>query len=643
MKDKQELNLSSKVVLVNMPIVTSQTPSLGLSVLKSELDARGIGCSVRYFNIDYAERVGLDILLDLEQLPTAQLVGDWIFSENLWGKDSSRDQEYIEQVLKDRANEHPHHDNRCVSDDVLSGIWYCRSVVDEFIDHCVDAVDWSQVKVVGFTSMFQQHMASLALARRLKADFPHLIIAFGGANCASDMGRVLMEKFDFVDAVCLGMGEHVFGDFVTALLSNKTPYNDKNFLIRGSIPSLPQIAVKPENMNNIPFPNFDDFFEQRVDQSSLSDEHLSMMVETSRGCWWGQKHHCTFCGLNNETMNYRFKSAERAMEEFVYLTKKYGDYTKTIAVVDNIIPMDYLRTFLPKLRDSSLSLDIFYETKANLRKEHLKLYRDAGLNIIQPGIESFSNRLLKMMKKGITGLQNVQFLKWCREFGVRPVWNYLAGFPGEVANDHYQQLEWFPLLSHFTPPDVSWIRIDRFSPYHSNPSQYGIKSLRPFSAFKFLYPEFTDEERARVAYYFIGDYEVAHDMFSYSEKVNRAVHQWQDAFEYSALFYFDDEDTLTIVDDRDCAVKEQIKLTGVDRWLYLECDQIRSISKLKSKVLERYPEAVNSIEERLQRLLDLKVMLVDDDKYLSLAVSIEHEYFPPQHTWDKVASNFSPA
>ncbi|NVK87692.1 MAG: RiPP maturation radical SAM protein 1 [Gammaproteobacteria bacterium] len=624
------------VALVNMPIVTSQTPSLGLSLLKAELEQRSIASVIHYLNIDFAEKVGLEVLADLETLPTAQLVGDWIFSASLWGEDEARDRQYIEQVLKDQSNEHPHHDNRCISDEMLQRILVCRAQVESFLEECLLKIDWSRYKIVGFTSMFQQHMAALAFAKRLKAAHPDIIIVFGGANCADDMGRAVIENFDFVDAVSLGMAEQVFAEFVSAILQGKTPNSYQDFVIRGNIASWPQAQKSPENMNTVPFPNFDDFFFQRVDQSTLPDERLSMMVETSRGCWWGQKHHCTFCGLNNATMNYRFKSAERAMDEFLYLTERYGQYTSTVAVVDNIIPMDYMRSFLPMLRDSELKLDIFYETKANLKKEHLQLYRDAGLNIIQPGIESFSDRLLKLMKKGITGLQNVQFLKWCREFGVRPVWNYLAGFPGEVAEDHYQQLKWFPLLSHLYPPDVSWIRIDRFSPYHSNPEQYGIKNLRPFSAFEYLYPGLAPEQRARVAYYFIGEYEVAEEMFEYSNQVNDAVNHWKDEFEWSSLFYFDSEELLTIVDDRDCAVQSKYQLSGLARWLYLQCDHIRNLDKLTDEAIELgLSQDAQEVSQSLQELVNNRLMLVDNHKYLALAVSIEYEYFPPQHTWQR--------
>ena len=43
------------------------------------------------------------------------------------------------------------------------------------------------------------------------------------------------------------------------------------------------------------------------------------------------------------------------------------------------------------------------------------------------------------MKKGVSGLQNIQLLKWCKEIGVEPLWNFLLGFPGESPDDYRQK------------------------------------------------------------------------------------------------------------------------------------------------------------------------------------------------------------
>ena len=116
----------------------------------------------------------------------------------------------------------------------------------------------------------------------------------------------------------------------------------------------------------------------------------------------------------------------------MYLVERYGQYTRRLSATDNIIPMKYFQDFLPTLAQLGLKLDIFYETKANLKDEQLRLYAMAGLNHIQPGIESFSTPVLKLnAPKGTSALQNIRLLRQCKEHGIRAYWNYIFGFPGE--------------------------------------------------------------------------------------------------------------------------------------------------------------------------------------------------------------------
>lgn len=128
-------------------------------------------------------------------------------------------------------------------------------------------------------------------------------------------------------------------------------------------------------------------------------------------------------------MAYRSKSAARALAELTYLANRYPDCG--INAVDNILDMKYFKTFLKLLADGKREFGLFYEVKANLRKDQVKLLCEAGVKTIQPGIESFSDNVLRIMRKGVTALQNVQLLKWCTELGLKAVYNLIWGFPGK--------------------------------------------------------------------------------------------------------------------------------------------------------------------------------------------------------------------
>ena len=76
-----------------------------------------------------------------------------------------------------------------------------------FIDFCVESVDWSRFGLVGFSLVFQQLLASLALARALKARHPSLPIIFGGAALEDDIADEVMRGCPQVDYAFCGDAE----------------------------------------------------------------------------------------------------------------------------------------------------------------------------------------------------------------------------------------------------------------------------------------------------------------------------------------------------------------------------------------------------------------------------------------------------
>ena len=148
-------------------------------------------------------------------------------------------------------------------------------------------------------------------------------------------------------------------------------------------------------------------------------------------------------------MTYRSKSAARAVTELMYLVDWYPGYP--VWAVDYILDTKYFKDFIPELASRALGVELFYEVKSSsIRKDQLRMLRDAGVNVLQPGIESFSDRILTMMRKGNRGLQNLQFLKWCKELGVKPFWNIIWGFPGEPAEEDARMTALIPHITHLS-------------------------------------------------------------------------------------------------------------------------------------------------------------------------------------------------
>ena len=71
-----------------------------------------------------------------------------------------------------------------------------RQEIDGFLDACLERYRVADYDLVGFTSTFQQNVGSLALAKRIKQRWPHILTAMGGANCEGTMGLELSRSFD---------------------------------------------------------------------------------------------------------------------------------------------------------------------------------------------------------------------------------------------------------------------------------------------------------------------------------------------------------------------------------------------------------------------------------------------------------------
>ena len=388
--------------------------------------------------------------------------------------------------------------------EVLLGV---REKAASFIDRVAQSVLNLQPRIVGCSSTFEQHCASLALLKRIRDLEPNVITLMGGANCEEVMGITTHREFPWVDFVVSGEGDDLLPDLCRKILDygrdvdpKKLPYGVISPAHRHSgavVVQAPRASV--QNLDRVPIPDYDDYFETLRTSQIAPYIQPGLLVETARGCWWGQKHHCTFCGLNGSGMSYRSKSPHRVVQEFTHLSERYG--VRKIEVVDNILDMSYIDTVLPILAAANEPYKIFYETKANLKREHMQQLADAGVFWIQPGIENMHDAALKLLNKGNTGWMNVQLLKWAREYGITVAWNFITNMPGE-RDEWYSEIgEWLPLIAHLEPPEsIYQIRYDRFSPYHQQPANWGL-TLLPNEMYKYIYP-FSQEVLADLVYFF---------------------------------------------------------------------------------------------------------------------------------------------
>ena len=622
------------VLLLSMPFGPLFSPSLGLSLLQPQVRAGGLTCRIEYLTLPFADHIGQALYSKIASESRAisrAFAGEWIFSNALFEWSSEQEQRYLSDVLTANTS-WGRNPTRPPSAADVRLILAARSLAPRFLDECADRISEAAPRLIGFTSVFQQHLASLALAKRIKARLPRTLIVFGGANCEGPMGVETLRQFPFVDAIVSGEGDRVFPELARRLLDGE-PVDGLQGVVtqhiaRGGLPASQAPTVPPVNdLDALPYPEYADFFEQFERTRFARTWQPSVFVETSRGCWWGERMHCTFCGLNGATMAYRSKSAPRALAELTYLSEAFPGCD--IQMVDNILDLKYFKTLLPALAERRLNVSLFYETKSNLKKEQVRLLRDAGVTTIQPGIESFSDEVLKLMKKGVSGLQNIQLLKWCKEFGVEPLWNFLLGFPGESPDDYQRMADLAARVCHLPRPlGVSAIRLDRFSPNFNQSEQLGFTDVRPLAFYEFLY-DVPEDARRNLAYYFAYDYQQTQDVAQYAEPLVRAVRAWTTTWQHAELLSVDLDNQLIVFDTRPRARAPLSVLTGADRDLYLRCDAIAESGEL--------PESSVS---RLGAMVERGLMLNEGTKYLALAVPLG-EYRPSLRATTRLRALFA--
>jgi ribosomal peptide maturation radical SAM protein 1 len=627
------------VALVTMPFGPLLLPSIGLSLLREMLARQGIATRIRYLTLAYSKLVGPNVYSQIAngKPTTCHLTGEWIFSSALFDQSQEQEQAYVEDILRAGVSPcNPEDDDRYpASDEFIDAVLAARAQVDGFLDYCTDVLLAERPRVVGFTSVFQQQVASLALARRLKKCAPAMTVVFGGANCEGIMGVEVLRQFDFVDAVVSGEGELAFPALISRILADEDyegipgVYTSK--LVANLPPDVRRLtnARSVDHLDQLPYVAYDDFFAQAAELDTPVADDPQVLFETSRGCWWGTKHHCTFCGLNGAGMAFRSKTAERAIDELKTLCARHPG--TRVQVVDNILDMRYFKDFIPWLAEEKLGVDLFYEVKANLSKEQLRALKSAGVTTIQPGLESLNTSVLTLMRKGVTAVQNVQLLKWCKELGVKPSWNLIWGFPDEDPAAYDAMAQLVPRLTHLPPPTAAApVRLDRFSPLFDESAAFGFREVRPVPAYRHIYCDLPDASVHNLAYYFSYTCSRTRAVAEYTAEVSRAVAGWRDQFPCSDVLSVVAQDRLLIWDLRPDSPTPLTVLTGLMRSLYEECETYHRLQHLTELVNRACgpPVGQEEVERMLAPLVDRGLLMREADTYLNLSLPWG-PYLPP--------------
>jgi len=614
----------AQVALVNMPFSYSKYPSIQLGTLSALLKSKGVPVDCHHLNVRFAHKIGVPLYEMICE--KRALFGEWLFSYLLF-RDNPKRAEYP-RVFKPVFEQVAQESGQPISffEDMAT------RTAPQFLTWAMTAIDWGQYKLVGFTSTFDQNVASLTLAKMIKDLYPEAKIVFGGANYDGEMGMEYFRAFPFIDYVVVGEGEEVVPALVRHILegaSDAVP-NGVIFREQDQIRFTPNPALFADFAKTGP-PDYDDYYHLLAELGDAAQGlDRILLYEGSRGCWWGEKHHCTFCGLNAQSMKFRAKSPDQAAREMTALSSRYD--TTRFRLVDNIIDMKYVENLFGQFAAAHCDLDVFIETKSNLQKSQIRTLAVGGVKCMQPGLESLSLSQLKAMDKGVTPMQNILCLKWSSYYRVAVSWNILLGFPGETNEDYRRQIELLPSLFHLQAPEATgkfWLQ--RFSPYFTRPHEYGVGITGPGMAYEYVY-DAARLDLLKIAYDF--EYELDNwpvDPHLYQELVG-LVEEWQRRARGSDrpfLYYSKSMDYITVYDGRDPQVPTRQRFDWPAAGIIEACneaakgrDQIRVILREAKRDVTLSDDELN---DALDVLTSRRILYEERGKYFTLAIP-EHQF-----------------
>lgn len=565
---------AARVQIICMPYQHVGLSSLAIALLATTLREHGIAVTETYLHFGLARVLGPDRYMKVAAGSTrAGLVGELFFAEELHG--TTGDERTEERLLPLFGPPAERAEKRA-----------------EFLRHCMARVYEAGADLIGFSTSCNQLLPALWLARHIKAAKPDVRIVFGGSSCSAPMGDQIIKGYEMVDHVVSGYGEEALIDLC----------------LGGDTRSQRLItSERPVDMDTLPVPSYEAYFRE-IDASSLGVPNVMLTFESSRGCWWGEKMHCTFCGLNRLEMAYNSKSSARVVSEVRTLWERH--HTALFAT-DSILSRSHLKEVIPALANYASRPTIFYEVKANMTRDEVVALRRANVVWIQPGIESLSTPLLKLIKKGVKAIQNLALLKWSRELGIMVSWNFLWGIPGEQPEDYEGQIRLMDLCAHLQPPqDAAAVRLDRYAPYFKDAASYGWSRLEPYEEYRLLHPHLGDAALFDIAYHFDGiGGPLGTDV--YLSRVEAALSRWKAAHAKGEGQFWDSEIGLVRIKDDEGAV---LRVTPQLSAIIEASNEIVPLSKLAA--------AAHGDTALIDHLVGLGVLYVEGNHALNLAACV---------------------
>ncbi|MBI9100204.1 MAG: radical SAM protein [Spirochaetaceae bacterium] len=348
-------------------------------------------------------------------------------------------------------------------------------IIQELFDSYNSAGDFPAI--IGFSIIFaNQVIPAFQMAHRIKKIAPGIHITFGGASISIYM-RDLKTKdfFKYVDSFILDEGEIPL-EFLAAELEKEKPDFAKvpgliyleNDIIHQNAPAGVIPLEESPTMEYEVFP---------LNEYIFQKDKLLFSFRLSKGCIWKK---CAFC----RTDSYFVNCIKIPSPGFIYSQLKemlIKTNAKKVFFTDQSADPLVLEYIAGKLIEDKFDIEWSAHTRIdkNLTKERCLLYKESGCSTIMLGVESVNNRILTLIKKGITEKLIDEVLKQI-DSSIPILLYMISGFPTETEQeslDSYNKIKKYlhdGLIQNFY---YSVFTLNYGADIWNHPGKYGITSI----------------------------------------------------------------------------------------------------------------------------------------------------------------------
>lgn len=378
-------------------------------------------------------------------------------------------------------------------DRLLSALADSPTLTDRFMLDALQAhLDRVNPDLVGLSVPFPGNLyGAFRIAQTIKQQRPETAIAMGGGYVNTELRRLSDPRvFDYVDFITLDDGERPILSLVEHLSGTRsreslcrTLYRDQGRVLFANNP-----VAQNFSMDEVGCPTYSglrlDRYLTILDSTNpmhrlWSEGHWNKLT-VAHGCYWKQ---CTFCDVGLDYIGrYETTSTDRLIGQIEQLIQETGHHG--FHFTDEAAPPAALKALALGL----LERDIKITWWGNIRFEETfspdlcRLLAASGCIAVTAGLEAASDRLLAMMKKGITVDQTALVAAAFQEAGILIHAYLMYGFPSETIQETVDSLERVrQLFAAGLMQSAFWHRFTAtaHSPIGLNPKSHGIRILGP--------------------------------------------------------------------------------------------------------------------------------------------------------------------